>query len=215
MVMRQAASPQQAKDFWEACHKDSVLSALTGANYEQTIHFMRVKPFFKPGIAVLEAGIGIGDVSRGLWEAGMRPSAMDISQNALDKVDDYCEGTYLVEDLERIPTDYFDIVICCNMVQHVPTELLLEELKHFWRSLKDDGVFAIQFVSNDTYPDMGAMAPLNRVKAGTLCRSPEYMRQVFDNLGGVCEPKITTAGLKKGVVNGNHVFHVTKRRGAK
>lgn len=209
--MTQAANAQQARGFWEACHKDSVLSALTGANYEQTIHFMRVKPFLKPGIAVLEAGIGIGDVARGLREAGIRPSAMDISKNALDKVESYCEGTYLVEDLERIPSNYFDVIICCNMVQHVPTELLLDELKHFMRALKNGGVFSIQFVSNDTYPDMGSMAPLNRVKAGTLCRSLEYMRQVFDNLGGVCEPKITTTGLKKGVVNGNHVIHVTKK----
>ena len=209
--MKPAANPQQAKNFWETCHKDSVLSALTGANYEQTIHFMRVKPFLRPGIAVLEAGIGIGDVPRGLRDAGMRPSAMDISRNALDKVEEYCEAVYLVEDLGRIPSDYFDVIICCNMVQHVPTELLLEELKHFMRALKEDGVFSIQFVSNDAYPDLGSMASLDRVKAGTLCRSPAYMRQVFDNLGGVCEPKITTTGLKKGVVNGNHVFHVTKR----
>lgn len=208
-------SMQEAKNFWETCHQAESIVHLSGVDYDRMISFMHLSDHIKPGKTVLETGVGMGYVTKGLLDAGALPSALDISQTALKRVEQYCEEVYLVEDLERMPSDYFDIILCCNMVQHVHTELLKEELEHFMRSLKDDGILAIQFVSNDKHPDTGVAATLSNVQAGTLCRSPDIMQEIFASLNGECKHVFNVGGLRKGLVNGNHVFHVTKQSVAK
>jgi len=204
-------SMEEARGFWEACHQAESIQHLSGADYDKTISFLKLVDFIKPGKTALEVGVGMGYVTKGLIDAGLLPSAADISQTALDRVQQYCDEVYIVEDLDRLPSDYFDIIICCNMVQHVHTELLKQELEHFMRALKGGGVFAIQFVSNDKHADTGAAATLASVQAGVLCRSPDVMREIFGGLGGECSHVLNVGGLKKGLVNGNHVFHVTKK----
>ena len=204
-------SMEEAKSFWETCHQNESIAHLSGVGYDTMIAFMQLDSHIKPGKTILETGVGMGYVTKGLLDAGLMPSAVDISPTALGRVQDYCEETYLVEGLDKIPSDYFDIILCCNMVQHVHTELLKEELEHFMRSLKNDGVLAIQFVSNDKHPDTGASVTLANVQAGTLCRSPDVMREIFASLNGECNHIFEVGGLRKGLVNGNHVFHVTKK----
>lgn len=204
-------SIEEARNFWEACHQKESIQHLSGVDYDRMIAFMKLGDHIKPGKTVLETGVGMGYVTKGLLDAGLLPSAIDISRTALKRVKQYCDEVYMVEDLERIPSDHFDIILCCNMVQHVHTELLKEELHHFMRSLKDNGILAIQFVSNDKHPDTGAAATLANVQAGVLCRSPDVMREIFANLNGECKHVFEVGGLKKGLVNGNHVFHVTKK----
>ena len=58
---------------------------------------------------------------------------------------------------------------------------------------------------------MGAEATLVAVQSGILCRSPQFMKDRIEELGGQCEHVVNTEGLRKGKVNGNHVFHVTKK----
>lgn len=62
---------------------------------------------------------------------------------------------------------------------------------------------------------MGAEATLAAVQAGILCRSPQFMRDRIEELGGECEHVVKVEGLRKGKVHGSHVFHVTKKAKAK
>ena len=199
------------RGFWDACHRDENVTHLSGAEYEPAIGALKIVEHIKPGATVLEAGVGMGYITKGLHEKGAKVSALDISQTALDRVNKYCENVYLVEDMEKLPSDYFDVIVCCNMVQHVYTSLLIQELGHFIRSLTDDGVLALQFVSNNVHHDMGVEATLAAVQAGILCRSPQFMRDRIEELGGECEHVVKVEGLRKGKVNGNHVFHVKKK----
>ena len=208
-------SMDEARDFWETCHQKESVVHLSGVQYDQMIQFMKLEDFIRPGETILETGDGMGYVTKGLQDAGLKVSAIDISKTALDRVDSYCEKTYLVDVVEGLPSDYFDIILCCNMVQHVHTDLLKRELENFMRSLKDDGVLAIQFVSNRVHPDMGIAATLASVQAGILCRSPGYLEAMINDMGGECKLVVDIHGLRKGKVNGNHVFHVTKAAGKK
>ena len=204
-------SIEETRNFWDTCHQADSIQHLSGATYDLTISFMQLGDLIRRGKTVLEVGVGMGYVTKGLLDANLLPSAIDISRTALKRVKQYCDEVYMVEELDRIPSDHFDIIICCNMVQHVHTELLKQELEHFMRALKDDGVFAIQFVSNDKHPDTGTTATLASIQAGALCRSPDFMKEIFADLGGECNHVLNVSGLKKGLVNGNHVFHVTKK----
>jgi len=204
-------SIEQFRDFWETCHKIESVTHLSGAQYDPAMGSLKIEERIRPGTNVLEVGVGMGYITQGLQQKGAKVSALDISQTALDRVNKYCEEVYLIEDMGKIPSDHFDVIVCCNMVQHVHTDLLKQELGHFIRSLADGGVLALQFVSNNVHHDMGAEATLAAVQSGILCRSPQFMKDRIEELGGQCEHVVNTEGLRKGKVNGNHVFHVTKK----
>jgi len=206
-----------AKTFWNNCHSKELKESICGfyengkyfTTFERTIEFLQLKPYIKPGLHVLEIGVGIGKTTKGFYDKGLIVSGLDVSDVALSKVKRYCENVYTTSELDKLPSDYFDIIICNRVVQHVPTDLLIEELKHCMRSLKNDGIFAIQFVSNDVKEDMGLNCSIHNIKAGTCCRTPEYLEKLISRFGGECE-LVFDAVSGTGVVKKNHVFHVRK-----
>jgi len=197
------------KDFWENCHNKNIIESLSGCQYNETVDFLKIRKYIIPGNNVLEIGVGLGYVTKGLFENNMKVTALDVSEVALKRVQDYCEGVYLTDNLDKLPSDYFDVIICNNVVQHISTSLLIEELKEIMRSLKTGGVFAVEFVSNDVIEDMGINPSLDRLKNGGCCRTPKYLEKLIEKAGGKCE-LVFTKPVDFGVVQGHHVFHVVK-----
>jgi ubiquinone/menaquinone biosynthesis C-methylase UbiE len=197
--------------FWDDCHDKNIMDSLSGCQYDETIDFLKIRSRIKSGINVLEIGVGLGYVTKGLFENNMKVTALDISDVSLERVSNYCEDVYNVKDVHSLPSDYFDIIICNNVIQHVPTDILVEELKEIMRSLKIDGMFAIEFVSNDVIEDTGVNPSLDVVKNGGCCRAPKYLEKLIRKIGGKCE-LVFTNDVDFGVVKGHHVFHVTKLR---
>ena len=132
----------------------------------------------------------------------------DCSQdNSLQKVAPICEATYNLLNIESLPSNYFDVVICHNVVQHVPTELLKAELSQVMRSMKKDGIFAVEFVSNKDFDDNGIEPTETDIQRGTLCRSPQYFEEMLNHLGGVCFLYYDVeTNFRR--IHGCHVFHV-------
>lgn len=193
------------KDFWEFKHTTKSVKSLTGAQYDSTIEFLLMEDYMKPGIKILEVGCGLGYVTEGCSKVG-DVSVVDISTVALDRVKDFCEATYLSDDTANLPSDYFDVIICNNVIQHVPDKELNRELNDFIRSLKPGGLFALEFVSSDK----GDIAYSEKyAQSGFLCRSSQYMHDLISQFGGK-----STEVLEKVVnvppVTGCHVFHITK-----
>ena len=197
------------KKFWDECHNKNIIDSLSGCGYDETIDFLKLRDYIIPGNNVLEVGPGLGYVTRGLYDHRLNISCLDISKPALIRVEKYCEKTYTISDLDKLPSNYFDIIICNNVIQHVPTDLLIEELRHCIRSLKVSGVFAVEFVSNDIIEDMGINPSLNDIKGGSLCRTPRYLEKLIEKVGGNCELVVDNK-CNINVVKGCHVFHVKK-----
>lgn len=193
------------KDFWEYKHTIKNVKSLTGAQYDDTIQFLLLEQYMNPSIKILEVGCGLGYVTEGCSKIG-DVSVVDISTVALDRVKDFCEATYLSDDTANLPTDYFDVIICNNVVQHIPDEALNRELEDIIRSLKPGGIFALEFVSSDK-DDIEFSTKY--AESGFLCRSSHYMHDLISNFGGK-----STEVLEKVVnvppVTGCHVFHITK-----
>ena len=198
------------KNFWEEAQKIKNNSSLSGCQYDETIEFLKVNKFLQPQMHVLEIGVGYGYVTKGFYENGHIVSGLDISETALKNVKKYCEKTYTLNDLEKLPSNYFDIVICHNVVQHVPTDTLCEELKHIIPALKENGILAMEFVSSNDINDKGINPTQNEIEAGLLCRTPEYMKKLINDIGGESEMVVNNQ-CKIGKVTGCHVFHVRKR----
>lgn len=193
------------KDFWENKHKLKDVAALSGCLYEETVDFLRLNAYIVPRVKVLEVGVGLGYVTKGLHVNDTIVSALDLSEISLSRVKDYCERVYNTDSIEELPSDYFDVIICNNVVQHVVTSVLKDELRELVRSLKTGGHFALEFVSNDN----GTDPSIEQIKNGGICRTPEFLEQLINDVGGNCE-LVFDKKVDLGIVQGHHVFHVHK-----
>jgi ubiquinone/menaquinone biosynthesis C-methylase UbiE len=133
------------REFWNQQHDQDNERTLSGCGFDATVDFLNVKDLIVPGMRVLEIGCGLGYVTKGFAEIA-EISVLDISDSALDRVRSVCESVYHISDVESLPTNYFDLIICHNVVQHVLTESLVDELKHAIRSLAPTGTFALEYV---------------------------------------------------------------------
>jgi ubiquinone/menaquinone biosynthesis C-methylase UbiE len=200
---------EQMTNFWEEQHKNEYKPCLSGSEYEQTINWLKINDIIKPNLNILEVGVGLGYVTKKLFENKLNVSSVDISEIGLERVKPYCEKTYNINNISELPSNYFDIIICNLVVQHISTEILIQELKEFMRSLKKDGVFSIQFVSSDNFDDNGINASFDDSQAGRLCRTPEVMKTIFKKFGGKCEI-VNESPLTSAWLTRSYVFHVTK-----
>jgi SAM-dependent methyltransferase len=199
------------KSFWDRSHDKKILSDLSGCGYDETVDFLKVRELAARGNYVLEIGVGLGYVTMGFYEDGLVVSGLDISSVALERVKNYCERVFTIDELEKIPSDYFDLIICHNVVQHVPTDILRNELKHCIRSLKSNGVFAVEFVSTDIAEDTWNVQykyPGHGLPG--FCRTPNYMKNMIDECGGVCELVVDNK-CNIGAVKGCHVVHIRRK----
>ena len=197
----------EIEKFWNNAHLINSLESLSGCTYEETVNFLQIKSYLKHEIRVLEVGCGLGYVTEEMSKLG-KVSVLDISESALSRVKLFCESTYLASKSDTLPTNYFDLIICANVVQHVPTSELKRELVDIIKSLKDDGVFAIQFVSIDNVDDVES-STVEDSTAGRLGRSPEFMHRLILDAGGI-GTKIYSGRVKHRIINQNNVFHIVK-----
>ena len=161
------------------------------------------------GAKVLEIGCGLGYVTEGFSKIA-NISVLDISKTALERVQSFCEAVYHIDDVESLPTDYFDLIVCHNVVQHVPTESLTIELKHAIRSLATTGTFAVEYVWANGIDDDGVKFEPSWATAGHLCRSDKFMMDLVNKLGGTCKISRTNPVPNHRKIHGLTVLHIQK-----
>ena len=198
------------KSFWEDCHKEGRVSSLSGSSCDVLLKSLALSTLQPPGNRILEVGVGLGYVTEGLYLQGVSVSALDISQEALEHVAKFCEAVYTTDDLKDLPSAYFDTVICANVVQHIPTPLLKEELAACIRALKPvDGLMALQFVSSRLAEDTGMTPSLYTVANGMCFRTPSYMQELIASVGGHSDLVIDDLCNKEEIA-GSHVLHIRR-----
>ena len=195
--------------FWNEQHDRDNERALSGCGFNDTVDFLNVKDLIVPDMRVLEIGCGLGYVTAGFAEIA-KISVLDISDSALDRVRPICEAVYRVDDVESLPTDYFDLIICHNVVQHVPTESLIIELKHAIRSLALTGTFAVEYVWANNVDDDGVNFKPIWATAGQLCRSDKFMIELVNKLGGTSKISRTNPVPNHKKIHGLTVLHIQK-----
>jgi len=196
------------KQFWEQQHQDRNQALLSGCGMQETIEFLKLDDIIQPGMRVLEVGIGQGYVTRGL-AAHHLISAVDISELALDSVRDICENIWLDTEIENLPSDYFDIIICHNVAQHVPTSDLERLLQHLIRSLRPQGVFALEYVRKTGVEDAGIEPSLDMIRTGWLCRSDHLMQNLITRHSGSVDI-VRSHDIVHKIISGVTVVHVRK-----
>lgn len=197
------------REFWEYQHAQDNVQTLSGCAFDDTVDFLNVRDLLVPDMHVLEIGCGLGYVTEGFSKIA-NISVLDISKTALERVQSFCEAVYHIDDVKSLPTDYFDLIVCHNVVQHVPTESLTIELKHAIRSLATTGTFAVEYVWANGIDDDGVKFEPSWATAGHLCRSDKFMMDLVNKLGGTCKISRTNPVAAHRKIHGLTVLHIQK-----
>lgn len=201
---------------WEYMHAEKNLGALSGCQLDETIGALGLGDYMQEDKSVLEIGVGMGYVTRELYQRGYCVDAFDVSKEVLKKIISYSRFEYDIAHIHELPDNEYDIILCQNVVQHIPTPLLYFEMFHFLRSLKADGIMAVKSIATEGIedtgddPDMkvGKMQCSNSI--GCFCRSVECFKKIVDRCGGIAELKIKKP-CNVMIITEEHIFHIKKK----
>jgi SAM-dependent methyltransferase len=170
------------KEFWEAQHEKDDIQSLSGHPGSAIINGLYIKDLVRPGIEVLEIGVGLGYCTRDLIEMGVDVSVLDISEGALRRVAGIAKFKYLESEIHTLPGDYFDLAISYCVTQHMDNAGLARQLQNVIRSLKPDGIFAMQYAL--PFHGVEYNESIIAMEAGSVCRPLEMMYDMVNLAGG-------------------------------
>lgn len=199
--------------FWDDQQKKDNNPHLSNSSLADLQEGMGLTALFqkKRVLRILEIGIGTGNATRELYELGHNVSALDISAIALYKVRGFCSSVFFVDEVSKMPSNHFDLIICGNVIQHVPTEILIPEFREVFRSLHTDGTLAIQFVSATGVYGGGGRDFEEFQSLRCFPRSPEFFIDLFTGWGGEIVFKYTSPIEGNYKVDSYTVLHICKK----
>lgn len=171
--------------FWEEAHVGDKQYELTGAKPDAILKFLKLnKETIANAKSCLVIGVGFGHETRYLADLGMKVSVLDISKKALERVRDITVNQYLPSQLESIPDNSFDLIISHLVTQHMSNEGLEEQVQNCIRSLKPEGIFAMQFASKRKDVAYSTKVTVQKQKDGLMSRSMPYMKNLVRESDG-------------------------------
>ena len=178
----------EVKKFWANAHKNNERGPLTGTSYNEVMGYFGLSGKINKSMNVLNIGVGLGYCTRELSKH-CNAYALDICEEAINKVSDCIVKGYLHERLEELPDNHFDIVYSFLVAPHMPEKDLVKQLVNVVRSLKPNGKFYCHFGGGDDDKENniplrttgGSHAPFAVQKNG---RTIEYAKTLVEANGG-------------------------------
>ena len=107
------------REYWDRIHRENNMQMISGYGLEDVKKNLRIRKKFKPKMNILEIGIGTGDTAIGLFKEGHNVFVNDISVVAIAKLYTKLNGFIPNIGLESIPDNYFDLILCHLVFQHI------------------------------------------------------------------------------------------------
>ncbi len=133
---------EQENDYWKIPDSDVV----TLSNELNT----------KDSKKVLDFGCGLGRHSILFTQKGYEVTAIDISKTAIYYLynwanDEGLKIKVLIADIfsKELKNNYFDIVICFNVIYHNIRKNIVDVLNEIWKKLKKSGIVYLTFLTRD------------------------------------------------------------------
>ncbi|HMD45844.1 MAG TPA: class I SAM-dependent methyltransferase [Acidimicrobiales bacterium] len=136
------------------------------------------------GHVALDFGCGIGRLTRALADHFDVVVGLDIAQSMVDEADrlnrDRPQCRFQVNegpDLARFADEFFDLVLCLLVLQHLPSTAMIEGyLAELVRVLRPDGTLIVQLPSK--VPAHRPPRPPWNTRAGLRTRAAQWLRAV-------------------------------------
>jgi len=200
----QAAYRDGIKSFWENNHQKHEIRFLTGSSISNVANFLGFADFLRPGMRILNIGLGTGRCSKELNARDIIVDGLDISRNAIENCLDYIDRGFT--DPRQLPSRQYDLAICNLVAQHASDIDLIVLMQNVLRSLKDNAPLAIQYASppngNREYDET-----LERQRMGTVQRTPEHFERLVDLAGGRVISKSKTRSFEKGKATDDNLWN--------
>ena len=172
------------REAWNACHRAQHEGALSGSDAEEVLRHHRIADMIRPGLVVLDIGVGLGGMSRYLHSRGCIVDALDVADVAEKTVRAYVSRFYVAADIETLTANTYDLAISMIVAQHMCERNLREQIKHVGRALKPGGLFSLHLAGATEGPLNNLPGPIPSGMDGAMCRDPEYaLAMIADVLG--------------------------------
>lgn len=175
------------QNWWDHHHqlKGNYRFWLTGSRGPKVWNYLNISRFIRPHEVVLNIGVGLGYCTRRLADKKCVVHALDISPQALARVEAFTARTWLPAHIPDLPESTFDLAISNLVTQHMADKDLLQQISGVTRSLKTDGIFAMQFAfARDPAKNDLAEPAEELIKCGGVCRSLAGMARLVSQAGG-------------------------------
>lgn len=182
----------EIQNFWNDVHTRRDCISLTGSDGPTELGVLRIEPDSLLGKTILAIGVGVCDPIKFYQQNGGNVYALDISPIALENVKPYTLGQFLPED--ELPENTFDYVFSNNVCIHMSHEDFEIQLQKVIKSLKADGIYALQFSHIDDKLqaegdgnwalDLYEQDDLKAQTWGAVFRSPGRLLQLVEKHGG-------------------------------
>lgn len=132
------------KDFYEKKHESEYGSEAVYLNLDPMHYHQMILEIVKTGQTILDVGCATGYLGLAIKKKGNRVYGIEISEKAAKKAKEVLDDV-IVGNIEEInipyPTEYFDIIICSDILEHLiaPEQVLVKLIKY----LKPNGVLLV------------------------------------------------------------------------
>jgi len=168
-------------EFWEGEHKlyDSTgkYHNLSGYGVGSYNDILKIHDLLAEARTVLEIGVGTAQAIKDMVAMGKSVAALDCCPAALARA--FKAGAGPISAPKDLPVDYFDLITCHLVSQHLPDSVLLPLLTSAIRSLMASGVLAIQCADVPGRERIGYQF----VAAGNILRSEQEMTDLLKKAG--------------------------------
>lgn len=169
--------------FWEQAHVDQKTLWLTGSHPQEVIDRLDVqRELNQENQKILDVGVGLGLMVKYLVDIGKNVDALDISVNALERVEHLVSSTY--NHGQELPDKRFGLVMHHLVAQHMSDLDLVLQMRHLIRSLNSSGVIVMQFASTLMGKPSASTQSIGLQATGGVTRSPEEMQDLIRQAGG-------------------------------
>jgi len=201
---------QDIISMWDDFHSvndKAHLSGNTAAHVLKHLNIEEIRP-----AKVLVVGIGMGYECFYYVSVGAEVWALDISNRALDRVKGSCK-ILNTREYEKLPKNYFDLIVEFNVINHIGDEDFKEQLKWVVGGLKKDGVFAAMVVKpiEPEYNERwGQSTEMEKCVVGAHARKHEVFVKWLEEFGGKivwqgeCFYEVKSLGLE------NYCVHIKR-----
>ncbi len=170
---------------WDAAHEAHHHGALSGSDPQDVFRNHRIVDCIRPGLVVLDIGVGLGGMSKHLHSVGCTVDALDVSEVAESAVRPYVRRFYLARNIECLPSGEYDLAISQLVAQHMCERNLRIQIREVFRSLKPGGLFSLHLAGATEGPLNNLADEIPAGMDGAMCRTEEYaLAMISDVLVG-------------------------------